>query len=51
MNFNTELPGNMPELNIPYAYVGVWVVMIVVTLGMLWFSIAKDGLVGRRGLV
>ncbi len=50
MNFNTELPGNMPELNIPYAYVGVWVVMIVVTLGMLWFFY-RQGWIGRKARI
>ena len=35
MNFNTALPGNMPELNWPYGYVGAISVMVVIALGML----------------
>jgi magnesium transporter len=50
MNFNTELPGNMPELNTPYAYVVVWVVMIVATLSMLWFF-HREGWIGRRSRI
>lgn len=46
MNFNTELPGNMPELNMPYGYVGVWVVMIVTTFSMLWFF-RRRGWIGQ----
>jgi magnesium transporter len=32
MNFD-----NMPELHIPYAYFIVWVVMILIAAGMLWY--------------
>lgn len=46
MNFNTGLPGNMPELNWPYAYVAVWAVMIVMTLGMLGYF-WRRGWIGR----
>ncbi len=35
MNFNTSLPGNMPELNWPYGYVMVLVVMGSIVGGML----------------
>jgi len=37
MNFNTHLPGNMPELNWPYGYVGAVALMASVALGMLAF--------------
>ncbi len=37
MNFNTSLPGNMPELNIPYGYVGAIAMMSLVAVGMLVF--------------
>lgn len=30
MNFNTDLPGNMPELHTPYAYVVCWIVMLTI---------------------
>lgn len=35
MNFNTHLPGNMPELNLPYGYVGALVLMTCMAGGML----------------
>jgi magnesium transporter len=35
MNFNTQLAGNMPELNLPYGYLGALAVMMCVALGML----------------
>jgi magnesium transporter len=37
MNFDPELPGNMPELNTPYAYWIWWGTMIVLVTGMLWY--------------
>ena len=37
MNFDTRLPGNMPELGRPYAYVVVLSVMGLMTSGMLYF--------------
>ncbi len=37
MNFNTSLPGNMPELNVPYGYEGVIALMFLVAAGMLVF--------------
>jgi magnesium transporter len=46
MNFDTRLPGNMPELNWPYAYVAVWAVMIFMTLGMLSYF-WRRGWIGR----
>ncbi|WP_442484869.1 magnesium/cobalt transporter CorA [Aeoliella sp. SH292] len=48
MNFDTKLPGNMPELNIPYAYVGVLVLMATITavqIGFFW----KRGWLGSDG--
>jgi magnesium transporter len=30
MNFNPDVPGNMPELNTPYAYWVCWAVMLVI---------------------
>jgi magnesium transporter len=38
MNFNTELPGNMPELDWPYGYVGALGAMVAIGVGLvLWF--------------
>jgi magnesium transporter len=37
MNFNTESPWNMPELNWRFGYVLVWGVILVATLGMLGY--------------
>lgn len=38
MNFNTEKsPWNMPELNEPWGYPLVWVVMLLIALAMVWF--------------
>jgi magnesium transporter len=37
MNFNTALPGNMPELNVPYGYVGALALMACMAGGMLSF--------------
>lgn len=37
MNFNTNLPGNMPELNWPYGYMFAWLLMIGVGLCLLGF--------------
>ena len=48
MNFDTKLPGNMPELNIPYAYVGVLALMATITavqIGFFW----KRGWLGSDG--
>lgn len=47
MNFDSSLPGNMPELHWPYAYVGVWIVILIVTLGMLGYFFRK-GWIGQR---
>ncbi|MBX7075527.1 MAG: magnesium/cobalt transporter CorA [Pirellulales bacterium] len=45
MNFNTDAsPWNMPELNMPLGYVGVWVVMVAVSVGMLYFFWRKGWL-------
>lgn len=44
MNFNPALPGNMPELNWPYGYVWILVVMGVVAGGLLWFMQRKGWL-------
>lgn len=37
MNFNQHLPGNMPELNVPYAYVVVLLVMAGIATGLFSF--------------
>lgn len=37
MNFDPGLPGNMPELNMPYAYVGFWVIAVLIFVGEIWF--------------
>jgi len=44
MNFNTRLPGNMPELNWPYGYVFAVLLMIVIALSMLTFIWRKGWL-------
>lgn len=44
MNFNTQLPGNMPELNWPYGYVFAWVLMLGIGLGLLGFVWSKGWL-------
>lgn len=48
MNFDTSLPGNMPELHWPFAYPALWGVMIVMAAGMMaffyrmgWISLGK----------
>jgi len=42
MNFNTQKPGNMPELDWPYGYVACWIFMISVAVSLLVYF-------GRRG--
>jgi magnesium transporter len=37
MNFNPRVAGNMPELNLPYAYVGVLLLMSSIAVGMLLY--------------
>jgi magnesium transporter len=38
MNFNTELPGNMPELDWPYGYLGALGAMAAIGVGLVvWF--------------
>ncbi|HEY9875323.1 MAG TPA: magnesium/cobalt transporter CorA [Candidatus Obscuribacterales bacterium] len=37
MNFNPDKPGNMPELNWPYAYLGCWGLMIAIASGLVFF--------------
>lgn len=50
MNFDTKLPGNMPELETPYAYVGFLVVLgIIALLMLLWFR-RLGWLGGKRDL-
>jgi magnesium transporter len=49
MNFNPELPGNMPELELPYAYVVCWLVMLTIAGALIlyfkrrgWFDNFSD---------
>jgi magnesium transporter len=35
MNFDTDLPGNMPELKIPYGYAYCWIIMIAIATSLL----------------
>ena len=49
MNFNTKLAGNMPELNMPYGYLGALAVMMCVALGML-FYFWRHGWIGSSPL-
>ncbi|MBA3562980.1 MAG: magnesium/cobalt transporter CorA [Gammaproteobacteria bacterium] len=44
MNFNTDSPWNMPELNSRYGYPMVWLVIICVVIGMLVFFRKRDWL-------
>ena len=44
MNFNTNLPGNMPELNWPYGYLAVVMLMGLVGTGQLLFIWRKGWL-------
>lgn len=46
MNFNTSLPGNMPELNFPYGYLAVVTMMGIVGIGQLFF-IWRKGWLGK----
>lgn len=49
MNFRPEAgPLSMPELNSPYGYVGVWVVMAAISGLMLWWF-ARMGWLGHDG--
>ncbi len=41
MNFNTSLPGNMPELNLPYGYLMALSFMAVVAAGLIGFVYRK----------
>jgi magnesium transporter len=50
MNFDTRLPGNMPELEAPYGYVGALVLMASVAGGMLLFFRRRGWIGGRRRL-
>lgn len=47
MNFNTSEPGNMPELNVPYGYVGVLGIMALIGGGMISYF-WRRGWLGRR---
>lgn len=44
MNFNTDMPGNMPELNQPFGYFGVLTVMGLIAVGMLGYFWRKGWL-------
>lgn len=37
MNFNTELPGNMPELEVPYAYAICWGIMLAIAGALILY--------------
>jgi magnesium transporter len=50
MNFNPHLPGNMPELNWPFAYVGVLTVMAGVVIGLLIYFRRKRW-IGQESVV
>lgn len=47
MNFDTDLPGNMPELHWPYAYPVLLGLMLAIVVGML-AAFARMGWMGRR---
>jgi magnesium transporter len=44
MNFNTDSPWNMPELNFRFGYLFFWLASIGVSLGMVWFFRSKKWL-------
>jgi len=45
MNFNTQAsPFNMPELNSPFGYIGVWIIMILTGVGMIFYFKRKKWL-------
>ena len=46
MNFNPQLPGNMPELNWPYGYVFALLAMLTIALGLIYFVWSKGWLNG-----
>jgi len=37
MNFNTDSPFNLPELNLQYGYPLFWVAVLIVAGGLVWF--------------
>ena len=42
MNFDTSLPGNMPELGLPYGYIFFWVISLGVGIGLFaYFKVQK----------
>lgn len=43
----TSLPLNMPELHHPYGYIGVWGVMLMIVVGMIYYFYRK-GWLGER---
>ncbi|MCA9211979.1 MAG: magnesium/cobalt transporter CorA [Planctomycetales bacterium] len=47
MNFDTSLPGNMPELNQPYGYIGAVCAMVVMASAMLVYFWRKGWLSQR----
>lgn len=47
MNFDTQHPWNMPELNWPLGYLFVWCLMLLVTLGFLTFFYRKGWIFNR----
>ena len=50
MNFNPELPGNMPELNLPYGYVYAWLAMLATGAGLLTFVWHKGWLASPESI-
>ncbi len=48
MNFNTHLPGNMPELNWPYGYLLTLGLMAGVAVGMLTYFWRKGWIGASR---
>jgi magnesium transporter len=51
MNFNPDLPGNMPELNWPYGYVFAWSLMLATGLSLVGFFWKKGWLTSANGHV
>lgn len=44
MNFNQDLPGNMPELDLPYGYVYALLLMLAIASGLIYFVWSKGWL-------
>ena len=44
MNFDTSIPGNMPELTMPFGYIFFWAIILSISGGLLFFFWKKGWL-------